>query len=31
MFYDGTGFKKVYIATGFNDLRKGIEGLARII
>ena len=31
MLNDGTGFKKVYIATGFTDLRKGIDGLARII
>ena len=31
MLNDGTGFKKVYLATGFTDLRKGIDGLARII
>lgn len=31
MLNDGTGFKKVYIATGFTDMRKGIDGLARII
>ncbi len=30
MLNDGTGFKKVYLATGFTDLRKGIDGLARI-
>ena len=31
MLNDGTGFKKVYIAAGFTDLRCGIDGLARII
>lgn len=31
MLNDGTGFKKVYIATGCTDMRKGIDGLARII
>lgn len=31
MLNDGTGFKKVYIATGFTDLRRGIDGLARTI
>lgn len=31
MLNDGTGFKKVYIAAGFTDLRRGIDGLARII
>ena len=31
MLNDGTGFKKVYLATGFTDLRRGIDGLGRII
>lgn len=31
MLNDGTGFKKVYLATGFTDLRREIDGLARVI
>lgn len=31
MLNEGSGFKKVYLATGFTDLRRGIDGLARII
>ena len=31
MLNDGSGFKKVYLSTGFTDLRRGIDGLARII
>ena len=31
MLKDGTGFKKVYIACGYTDLRCGIDGLARKI
>ncbi len=31
MLNDGSGFKKVYLATEFTDLRRGIDGLARII
>lgn len=31
MLKDGTGFEKVYIVAGFTDLRRGIDGLARII
>ena len=28
---DTSGFKKVYLAMGFTDLRRGIDGLAAII
>ena len=31
MLNDGSGFKKVYLATGFTDLRRWIDGLARIM
>lgn len=31
MLNDATGFKKVYIAAGYTDLRRGMEGLANII
>lgn len=31
MLNDGSGFKKVYLATGRTDMRRGIDGLARII
>ena len=31
MLNDSYCFKKVYIATGFTDLRRGMEGLAGII
>lgn len=31
MLNDARGFKKIYVATGFTDLRKGIEGLAAMV
>ena len=31
MLNEGYGFKKVYLATGYPDLRRGMEGLAAII
>lgn len=31
MFNDAAGFKKVYLAVGTTDLRKGIDGLAAIV
>ena len=31
MLNDGYGFHKVYIATGYTDLRRGINGLASIV
>ena len=31
MLNDARGFSKVFIATGYSDLRKGIDGLAYII
>lgn len=31
MLNDASGFRKVYLATGYTDLRRGMEGLAGII
>jgi len=31
MFRDATGFKEVYLVTGYTDLRRGIDGLATLI
>jgi len=31
MLNNATGFKKIFIACGHTDLRRGIEGLATII
>ena len=28
---DASGFKKVYLAMGFTDLRRGIDGLAQVL
>ena len=31
MLSDAKGFKKIYLATGKTDLRRGVDGLASII
>jgi len=31
MLNDATGFRRIYLATGYTDLRKGIDGLASIV
>lgn len=31
MLNDASGFHKIYVATGYTDLRRGMEGLANII
>lgn len=31
MLYDATGFRHIYLCTGFTDLRKGLPGLAALV
>jgi len=31
MLNNATGFRKIYLAVGYTDLRRGIEGLASIV
>ena len=31
MLNDATGLKKIYLAAGYTDLRRGMDGLATII
>lgn len=31
MLYDAKGFEKIYVAPGYTDMRKGIDGLAIIV
>ena len=31
MLNDATGFKKIYLAAGYTDLRRGIDGLATMV
>ena len=31
MLFDATGFRHIYLLTGFTDLRKGIPGLSALV
>jgi len=31
MLYNATGFERIYVACGYTDLRRGIDGLAGIV
>ena len=31
MLNDAVGFEKIFIATGYTDLRRGIDGLAMVV
>lgn len=31
MLYNATGFEKIYVACGYTDLRRGIDGLAGVV
>lgn len=31
MLYNATGFEKIYVAYGYTDLRRGIDGLASMV
>ena len=31
MLYNSTGFEKIYVACGYTDLRRGIDGLASVV
>ena len=31
MLYNATGFEKIYLAYGYTDLRRGIDGLASVV